>query len=320
MRRGFSEESSAIMVQSISEKTIKQYEKPIRLWWSFCQENDIPVYEANTNNVIDFLTKQLNSVKSYSTLNTYRSAISLIMGNTVGAHPDMIRFFKGIANQMPKKAKYSATWDPNIVLKYLSEQGPNEKLGLKGLTKKLVTILALVTGQRVQTLFCIKVNNIIHEDKRIRIKIEEKLKTSRFMKSMPVLEIPYYDAQPNVCPARTLVTYLEKTSDLRPPDEERLILTHQKPYHAATTQTVSRWIKSTLKQSGLNTELYSAHSTRHASTSAAARTGVNVDTILQAIGWSKNSSTFARFYNRPLISEKSFATSILSNYSNSKTM
>ena len=160
------------MVKSISEKTIKQCNKLLNLWWIFFQENEIALYDADTDNVIDFLTKQLNSVKSYSTLNTHRSAILLIYGkHTVGAHPDMIRFFKGI----PILQVLSNVGSKHV-LKYLSEQGLNEKLGLKGLTKKLVTLLALVTRQRVQTSFCIKVSNIIQEDKRIRFKIEEKLK------------------------------------------------------------------------------------------------------------------------------------------------
>ena len=74
-----------------------------------------------------------------------------------------------------------------------------------------MTLLALVTRQSVQTSFRIKVNNIIQEDKRIRFKIEEKLKGHE-------IDARIRDTLlwcPNICPAQTLVTYLEKNSDLQ---------------------------------------------------------------------------------------------------------
>ena len=43
--------------------------------------------------------------------------------------------------------------------------------------------------------------------------------------------------------------------------------------------------------------MYSAHSTRAASTSAAAANGSTVDEIMTHVGWS-NANTFATFYNK----------------------
>ncbi|KAI8428154.1 hypothetical protein MSG28_002401 [Choristoneura fumiferana] len=86
----------------------------------------------------------------------------------------------------------------------------------------------------------------------------------------------------------------------RPHDENRLILTTKNPIHAASSQTIGRWLKQTLASSGIDTGVFSGHSTRHAATSAARRAGVSVDTIRRSAGWSAQSLTFANFYNRPI--------------------
>nr|CAH7741143.1 unnamed protein product [Callosobruchus chinensis] len=86
-----------------------------------------------------------------------------------------------------------------------------------------------------------------------------------------------------------------------------------KPIRNATAQTISRWIKTMLEKSGVDTNRYTAHSTRHASASAAARKGFSYDTIRTATGWTQKSQVFANFYQRPLASKEIFANAILDN-------
>ena len=87
---------------------------------------------------------------------------------------------------------------------------------------------------------------------------------------------------------------LARTQDLRK-DQDQLLLSYQKPHHPVTKDTLARWLRDILNKSGLDTELFGAHSTRSASTSAAARCGIPVDVIMKAAGWSAV-STFTRFY------------------------
>lgn len=67
-------------------------------------------------------------------------------------------------------------------------------------------------------------------------------------------------------------------------------------------------MKCILSDSNVNTQVYGAQSTRHASTSAALRKGINIEIIRDAAGWTKDSEVFARFYNRPLLNEIQFAS------------
>lgn len=308
-RSGVSEGAAEIMLSSITLGTLKQYEKPLKSWWSFCATKNLSLYEADTAAILEFFTIEMGNI-SYSTLNIYRAAISLIMGNKLGKDPEVSRFFRGVANQKPKKPKYTSTWNPDVVLNLLETWWPLSSINLEKLTKKLVALLALCTAQRVQTLAKIKINNISETEGGVKIFITDRIKTTNIRNQPPILELPHFQEKEKICPVKTLQEYIKRTTDLRPQDEETLLLTFKKPHHAATTQSISRWIKHTLEESGVDTKKFTAHSTRHASTSAAARGGVSIETIKKAAGWSMSSTTFFRFYNRPL-QEESFASSII---------
>lgn len=262
--------------------------------------------------VITFLTSKFEQGLSYSSLNTMRSAISLILGSHLGTDERVARFFRGIYKLRPKKPKYDIIWDPNIVLRYLSNLSPNQDLSLELLTKKLVTLLALVTAHRIQTLSLISIENITINEANIDIKIPEMIKTSGPNKLQPNLILPFFKDNVDICPARTLLCYLDSTKIIRH-NCSTLIITLRKPYHAASTASIGRWIKQVLNDSGLDTAKFTAHSTRHASTSKASEGGINIEVIRKAAGWTQRSSTFARFYNRPIVSNpNAFAEAVCS--------
>lgn len=124
------------MLASISEGTLKQYEKPIKLWWHYTKHNNILPHQCSTSAALDFFTEIFYFDVSFSTLNIYRSAISLLTGNELGKDNAVIRYFKGVSSIKPPKSKYKETWDPQVVLTYLESLGKNETLSLEEFTKK----------------------------------------------------------------------------------------------------------------------------------------------------------------------------------------
>ncbi|KAJ8964604.1 hypothetical protein NQ317_019810 [Molorchus minor] len=187
----------------------------------------------------------------------------------------------------------------------------NKKISLELLSKKLITLLALTTAHRVQTFSLIDVRNIVCNSKGVEIKIPYRTKTTGRNTNQPTLFLPLFLEKTEICVSRTLETYLDRTKDFRSPTCNKLLLTFKKPHYEADPQTLSRWIKSILRESGIDTNVFSAHSTRHASTSAASRKWVSLDIIRKTAGWSINSETFARFYNRPVKTQGLFAQAIL---------
>lgn len=299
------------MLSSLSESTLKQYECTYRLWWNYCRENGIATYEATVAEVISFLQNTFDKRNHrYGTLNSHRSALTLILDCDLGSNPLVKRLLKGFSRLRPSKPRYNSTWDPQRLLLFIESLG--NPLSLRILSLKLVTLLALITGGRIQTLSLIRTSNIIESEDKIQIPITDPIKTSGPGRLQPTLHIPYFEENKLLCVATTLETYRQLTKPLRNPDSNFLFITTRKPYSTANKQTLSKWVREMLKMAGISTENFNPHSTRHCSTSAASRQGVSIETICRTAGWTTRSGTFAKYYNRPLTDTTTFAKSILS--------
>ncbi|XP_063366804.1 uncharacterized protein LOC134660224 [Cydia amplana] len=310
--RGVSSGAAEIMLESLAPNTVKQYDTYLKRWYMFCGKNNIDYFKATIPEVLTFLTELCSEGAGYGSVNCCKSALVLLLGNKISSDDRVKRFMKGVFRLHPPQPKYNTTWDPQLVLNHLSKLSPNKNLSLENLSKKLVTLLAIVTAHRVQTLSLIKLSNIYHYSDKVLIKISDLIKTSRPGSHQPVLSLPFFKEKPDICPGQALLDYINMTKDIRG-GCERLFIAFKKPHKEITSQTISRWIKTTLKDSGIDTSIFTSHSTRHASVSAANRLGVNIDVIRKTAGWSGTSKVFAKFYNRPIVPTNDFARSLVSH-------
>lgn len=99
------------------------------------------------------------------------------------------------------------------------------------------------------------------------------------------------------CPVGALRAYGERTATLRKESNVSFFIGLLPPYSDVGGNTLSRWIKEILKSSGVDTKVFSAHSTRGAAASSAAAKGVPLNNILKASNWARE-STFNKFYNK----------------------
>ncbi len=122
----FSENTQKLLRASCTESTWKQYESVLRNFISFCKLNNQNPFKPTISNVLDFLTKLYNDGKSYTTMNTARSALSTLLGPvervTLGSHPLVCRLLKGASRLRSPQCKYSSTWDPQTVLDYIENK------------------------------------------------------------------------------------------------------------------------------------------------------------------------------------------------------
>lgn len=308
--RGTSPAAVRLMLASLSDNTVQQYGVCYKLWWQYCHDNNIDIFEGSVSHSISFLTEQFDKGASYGTLNSHRSALSLFLGNNLASNDSVKRLLKGVFKLRPSLPKYSSTWDPQLVLGYISQWFPNTELSLEKLTKKLVILLALCTAHRVQTFSVIKIKNIIINTNGIQIMINDIIKTSGVGRDQPVLYLPFFRENLSICPATTFVDYMSLTKDIRPSGTDHLLITVKRPHRAATAQSISRWIKQTLCASGVDVTVYGAHSARHAATSTARAAGLSLDLIRKTAGWTTSSQAFAKFYNRPIVKESNFAKAV----------
>ncbi len=94
----------------------------------------------------------------------------------------------------------------------------------------------------------------------------------------------------------TLQAYLERTKNCRGQVTKVLIGTI-KPHKALAPSTIARWLKTMLECAGIDTNIFSNHSTRGAASSMASRGGVTIGDILKAADWSSE-SVFQKFYHK----------------------
>ncbi|XP_039304170.1 uncharacterized protein LOC120357547 [Solenopsis invicta] len=299
-----------VTLASITQATKTQYSRPIKLWWLYCKQNQIDCFCPSPSAVLEFLSISVASSRSYSSLNTVRSAVSLISVNEVGSHPLVRRFFKGIAALKPQRPRYDFIWDTAPVVTRLASLYPHDNLSLELLSRKLATLLALTTAQRLQTLAAIQTSNISFADSLV-IKIPARIKTSGVGKYQPLLVFKPFLDKPELCLFSIVKSYLDRTQSLRRGEVDSLFISTRPPHKPVTSQSLGRWIKTELAAAGIDTSIFSAYSTRHASTSRAASKGISLQEIRRTAGWSSSSEVFARFYKRPIISEPAFQASIL---------
>ncbi|KAJ8980493.1 hypothetical protein NQ317_000609 [Molorchus minor] len=124
------------------------------------------------------------------------------------------RFLRGTFRLKPSMPKYCVTWDPSIVLDYISHLESNKNLSLEVLSRKVVTLMALVTAHRVQTLALVRIQNISVTKEGMEIKIPELIKTSGPSRIQPLLRLPKYEEQPQICVVEALLCYLKKNRNV----------------------------------------------------------------------------------------------------------
>ena len=221
---------------------------------------------------------------------------------------DILRFFKGIFNLKPPKPRYTTTWDVDILLRFLKTLMPLKDLPLKELTLKAVAPTALVSGSRAQTIHEMKVSLCTKSDNKMSFMFDTTLKTSKSAKKPSVLVIHKFHEE-SLCVFLTLKEYLNRTQQIRHSDH--LWLSWKKPHNQIGRQTISRWLKLCLKLCGIDTDQFSGHSTRMASTSKAHAMGVGLSTILETAGWN-SANNFVKFYKREIgVKEESYADAVL---------
>ena len=133
--KGISDEAAELILASWRTGTEQQYSGAWRQWVSWCDKRKSNPLSASIGTVSQFLTSLYASGLSYSTVNTYRSAISMthlpIDGVPVGSHYLIKRLMKGIFNKRPPVPRYVISWPVEKVLRYLKIMPGYDQISLK---------------------------------------------------------------------------------------------------------------------------------------------------------------------------------------------
>jgi site-specific recombinase XerD len=264
------------------------------------------------NEVLNFLAGLFQQQQlSYRTIGVYKSAISQthdpVGSASLGTLPIVSRFMKGIFRQDPPKPKLCTTWEVKVALSYMRGQKPAAELSLKELSHKLILLLALTSAARAHELAALDLAYLAEKEDSWEFVLDIHTKQSRPNHPGRKIFLPVYKECQHLCVVHTLKEYRKRTEAKR--RSSRLLLAMVSPHRPISSQTVSRWLRDALTSAGIS-PTYSGHSTRSASTSAAAESGIALETILEAADWA-SAGTFRTFYQRPT-SRETFARTVIS--------
>ena len=217
------------MLRARRGSTNRLYGTYLRKWADYCDIRSINYHSPSIPEELEFLQQLLqepHSHRDYSALCTARSALNAVLilpnGQKFWDHPHVKQFIKGVFNTDPPKPGYTTTWDPNVITKMLKSWYPATKLNMLRLTKKIVMLILIITGQRGQILTALNVERMcIRPDYFIFELRNSDIKQGRQnYKPEPIRLKAYPDKRP--CIVHCLKIYLERTLHVRQAEKQLL--------------------------------------------------------------------------------------------------
>ena len=122
---------------------------------------------------------------------------------------------KVVFQERPALPWYNVTWNPEVVLEHIKSLGPNKYLTIIQLSKKLVMLMLLLSGQRCQTLHVLDIRNMTITSSKVIFTIGDILKTSGPRSHLSQISFKVYAPDRKLCVHTTFRNYLERTLDKR---------------------------------------------------------------------------------------------------------
>ena len=302
--RGLSSRAEFIVQSGWAEGTKSVYGLGYRYYVEFCRKHQMDPLVPDPVTLLNFLTFYFEVKNSeYRTLNCYRSAVSSTLSNNpatglpVGQDPLVSRFFRGVRRLRPPKTKLFPSWSISTVLQYLKTLGDSKSLSLDVLLLKTCFLVCLVCCKRPACLRNMKKVPGYWELSMAGFRCQTlgMSKTEVHHVSPPIVIDPFLE-DPQLCPVFHLVRLDKLLDKVRQKDVTDFWLSAKKPNNPVSTQTLCRWLKKVIMDSGAL--VGSARDVRSVGSSTAAQAGLDIGRILEAGDW-RRLQTFQSHYFKP---------------------
>ena len=176
-------------------------------------------------------------------------------------------------------------------------------MSLVELSRKLATLLMIATMCRKAELVLLSLDRVeAKTSSYITFRLDGPTKTANHQMSMKRLKelsefkVQKFPGDIKLCPLAALKEYIKRTHRIR--NTRKLFISNCPPFQRAKSTTISAWIKKCMIAAGIDISVYSVHSIRSASSTAAVAFGAPVDKIMSLAGWAKV-DTFIKSYFKP---------------------
>lgn len=130
---------------------------------------------------------------------------------------------RGVFNSRPTQSRYTMVWDVKIVLNMFRQWKDNSELTLKELTLNTVTLVALITVQRVHSIHQFDLSTMLKGEQKLAFTLE-LLKQSRPSIKSPIIEIVKYPHCKKICVMDALLSYIERTEAPREDETKHMFM------------------------------------------------------------------------------------------------
>ncbi len=141
--------------------------------------------------------------------------VSRLQNIIIGTNALVMRFMKGVSRNRPSTPRYNCIWDVDVVLNMFRKQPLAEYLSLYDLTLRTVTLLALVSAQRGQSIHLLDTDAMTRSRDKFVFHLHDEFKQARPGFEHLDIVLPAYVLDIRICIVHTLSLYLERTRLLR---------------------------------------------------------------------------------------------------------
>lgn len=247
----------------------------------------------------NFLAVKINSdsITSAASVRPYRAAlrhtILLSTGHDIGENPYIQKIMSAAENMMPSCPRYQDTWDMDILLRFWQQQPPNESLMDSDLLDKSITLLMAAAVLRSSDAKAIVRSSIRCSQEELSFVINNPKNAKGI--TAPVKVARMKDS--TICPVAAIERYLHTTASRRASGDESLFVGIRQPFAPLSSKAIAARVVHVLKQAGIDTTVYKAHSVRSAAVSKAIEMGMDLDDVLVHGRW-RSERVFRDFYER----------------------
>lgn len=297
----WSEEQKKLLNASWRTSTIGVYKPIWNRWVAWCAEINVDFCNPSPSDLAKYLADlHLKHKLAYKTILTHKSVISTLSNvdrnDRLSSHLLVKKILKSIALQTSTRRRSAIIWDCQVLETWLSKF-KTKNLNLYEISRLCAVILLLCSGRRVHdlTLLSVSSENCIVSDNDIIFWPNFGSKTDSATHMQSGWRLLQNQQSSSLDPVYMIKKLIEAGTDRR-----RLAPTHSlfvtacgvpKP---ATKTIIANWVKSVLKDAGINA---SPGSIRSAVASRSWLDNEPLDTIMARANW-KSSNTFLKFYRK----------------------
>ena len=192
-----------LVASSWAPKTQASYNTELRKWFKYSKMRDIDPHLPTFDQALEFLVWLHDVQKAkYSTIASARSTMSAFTPTqqevTFSKHPLVSKVIRGMFRERPRIPKKVVIYDTDKVLQYFDSL-PNDILLLEQLTKKLTTMLCILSGQRSQSIGALYLEHMHKSDTVFTFYIPKMLKTTTPTFHQEPLEFEAFPHNSNLC-------------------------------------------------------------------------------------------------------------------------